>query len=195
MTITTADIKKLRAATGAGIMDTKKALVEAAGDTKKAMGILRKQGQAMAAKKQVRETREGTIGYYIHSNGKVAAFVALACESDFVANTDDFKELAHDLAMQVAATDPAYIAPEDVPAKELAEKKEVFRAMLKKEKKPAKIWDKIIDGKISKYYSEVCFMKQVFVKDDKQTIEQLIHERILKLGENIQVKEIKKISL
>lgn len=188
-------IQKLRQATGVGIMDAKKALQETDGDFDKAIELMKKQGQKVAAKKQDRETNEGTIGTYIHSNGKVVGIAAVACESDFVGNTEDFKSLAHDIAMQVAAADPIYISPEDVPAEILDKEKEIFTELLKKENKPANIIENIVKGKVEKYYSEVCLLKQPFIKDDKLTIEQLIQEKVLKLGENIKVKEIKKISL
>jgi len=195
MTIDKILVKKLRDTTGIGIMDAKKALQETSGDIDKAVELLKKQGQKVAAKKQSRDTQEGIIGSYIHSNSRVASFVALACESDFVAKTDDFKELAHDIAMQVAAVDPQYISPEDVPAEEIEKEKEIIKEQLKKEKKPEKVLDNIIKGKIEKYCSEVCLLKQPFIKDDKQTIEQLIQDKVLKLGENIQVKEFKRVAL
>ncbi|XOU95019.1 MAG: elongation factor Ts [Candidatus Kerfeldbacteria bacterium] len=195
MKIDTKLIQQLREETGAGIMAAKKALEETQGDIEKAIDLMKKQGQKVASKKQDRVTKEGVVGAYMHSNNKIAAMVALACESDFVANTDEFKELAHDLAMQVVATNPKYITPDEIPAKVIAKEKEVFQELLKAEKKPEKIWDNIITGKLEKYYSEVCFIKQVYLKDDKVTIEQLIQKKILKLGENIQVKEFKVISL
>ncbi|MDP2684368.1 MAG: translation elongation factor Ts [bacterium] len=188
-------IQQLRETTGVGIMDAKKALEETKGDIDKAIELMKKQGQKVAAKKQDRDTNEGTIGTYIHSNGKVVGIAAVACESDFVGNTEDFKALAHDIAMQVAAADPIYISPDDVPADVLAKEKEIFTEQLKAEKKPAKVMDNILKGKVEKYYSEVCLLKQQYIKDDKLSIEQLIQEKVLKLGENIQVKEIKKISL
>jgi len=195
MKIDTKLIQQLREETGAGIMDAKKALEETNGDIDQATDLMKKKGQKVAAKKQDRATKEGVIGSYMHTNNKVAAMVALACESDFVANTDDFKELAHDLAMQVAANNPTYILPDEVPEEIVNKEKEIFQEQLKTENKPEKIWDNIIKGKLEKYYSEVCFIKQVYIKDDKVTIEQLIQDKILKLGENIQIKEIKKISL
>jgi len=195
MEITTQTIQKLRHETGAGIMDAKKALQESGGDYAKAIGWLKKRGQKIALSKQSRKTKEGVIGYYIHANAKVAALVALVCESDFVAKTDDFKELAHDLAMQVAATDPQYISPENVPADIIEGEKEIYRAQLKSEGKPEKIWEKVITGKLDKFFSENCLLKQVFIKDDGKTIEQLIQARVLKLGENIQVRAIKRMAL
>lgn len=188
-------VQKLREETGAGVMDAKKALVETKGDYKKAIEFLRKQGQKVAVKKQDRTTGEGTIGYYVHANGRVAALVAIACESDFVAKTKDFQNLTHDLAMQVAAADPLYISPEEVPADTIAKEKKIFKEQLKKENKPAKVWDKIVAGKMDKYFSEICLLKQPFIKEEQKTIEQLIQERVMKLGENIQIKEFKRIVL
>lgn len=195
MAIDTKIIKQLREQTGVGMMDAKRALEEVDGNYDGAVDYLKKQGQKVAAKKQDRATREGIIGSYVHANGKVAAIVALACESDFVAKTDDMKTLAHDIAMHIAAADPLYLTPEDVPAEAVEKEKEIFLAQLEKEGKPKKMFDKIIKGKIQKYYSEVCLSKQPFIKEDKQTIEQLIHENVMKLGENIQLKEYKRILL
>jgi elongation factor Ts len=195
MTITTQDIQKLREATGAGIMDAKRALEQAGGDMSKALEVLRKQGQKIAVKKQDRQTNQGTVGAYVHANGRVAALVAVACESDFVEKTETFQELAHDLAMQVAAVDPLYIKPEDVPAEIVEKEKEEFAAQLKASGKPEKLWDGIIQGKMNKFYSGSCLTKQPFIKEDKKTVEQLIQEHILKLGENIQIKGFKRIAL
>jgi elongation factor Ts len=181
-------IKEIREKTGAGVMEIKKALSESAGDEKEAIDILRKSGQKIAAKKQNRGTNQGLIGTYVHSNGKVAALVEVTCETDFVAMNSEFKELAHDLAMQVAAANPLYLKPEDVPEDVLEKEKEIARESLKKEGKPKEIIEKIIQGKLDKFYSEVCLLKQLFIKDDKNTVEQLVTEKIAKLGENIQVK-------
>ncbi len=195
MNIDTSTIQKLREETGAGIMDAKRALQEADGDYDGAVSNLKKQGKKIAAKKQDRKANEGVIGSYVHTNGKVAAYVALACESDFVAKTDDFKSLAHDLAMQVAATAPEYIAPEDVPEDIVKEEKAIYSEQLKKESKPKNIVDKIMTGKLEKFYSEICLLKQSYIKEDKMTIEQLIQDQVLKLGENIQIKEINRVVL
>lgn len=195
MKITTSLIQKLRVATGVGMMDAKKALEKNDGDFDNSIDYLKKQGQVVAAKKQDRTTKEGTIGYYLHSNGKMGTMVALACESDFVAKTDDFKSLAHELAMQVAATDPTYLSPEQIPKEVITKEKEVFMANLEREKKPTKIRDKIIAGKLEKFYAETCLLKQPYVKDDKLTVEQLIHQTVQKLGENIQIKEFSRMSL
>lgn len=195
MGISTQDIQKLREDTGAGIMDAKRALEEANGDMGKALDVLKKQGQKLAAKKQDRATNQGVVGSYVHANGKVAALVAVACETDFVANTDDFKELAHDLAMHVAAMDPQYIRPDDVPAEVVAQEQSSYAAELKDSGKPEKLWDGIVKGKLNKFYGQMCLVKQPFIKEDKKTIEQLMQEYVLKLGENIQIKNFKRIEL
>jgi elongation factor Ts len=195
MPITTDSIQKLRAATGAGIMDAKKALEEAGGNFDKAVEIMRKHGQKIAAKKQDRQTKEGVIGTYVHANHKVVAIVALACESDFVGKHEEFQELAHDIAMQIAATDPHYIAPANVPAEIVAKEREIFQSQLQAEGKPEKIWENILTGKLEKFYSEVCLVRQPFIKDDAKTIEALIQEKVLKFGENIQIREFKRMAL
>lgn len=195
MQITADLIQKLRAATGAGIMDAKKALQKADGVYEKAIDILRQHGQKLAAKKQERQTKNGVIGVYVHANHRLAGLVALACESDFVARTDEFKELAHELAMQVVAADPQYVKPQEVPAAVKAKEEAVYQEQLRQEGKPEKIWDKIILGKLQKFYSATCLLNQPFIKDDTKTIEQLIQEKILKLGENIQIKEFKRMAL
>jgi len=195
MEITTSLIQKLRVSTSVGMMDAKKALEKNNGDFDKAIDYLKKQGRAVAAKKQNRTTKQGAVGYYLHSNGRVGAMVALACESDFVAKTDDFKNLAHELAMQIAATDPAYLSPDQVPSEVIVKEKEIFKASLEREKKPAKILDKIVEGKLQKFYAETCLLKQQYIKDDKFTVEQLIHQAVQKFGENIQIKEFRYLSL
>jgi len=181
-------IKEMREKTGAGVMEIKRALSESSGNEKEAIDILRKSGQKIAAKKQDRQTAQGLIGSYIHSNGRVAALVEVGCETDFVARNKEFRELAHDLAMQVAATNPSYLKPEDVPEKVLEKEKEIGRECLKKEGKPKEIIERIIQGKMNKFYEEVCLLKQPFIKDEKKTVEQLVAEKIAKLGENIQIK-------
>jgi len=181
-------ITKLRRATGAGIADVKNALEEASGNEAKAVEILRKKGAAKAAKKMAeRTTGEGLVHTYIHSNGKIGAMIQIQCETDFVARNEDFKALAHDIAMHVTAANPSYINPEDVPAKEIAKEKEIYREQLKAGNKSADMVDKIIDGKIEKYYQEVCLMKQAFIKDDKVTIEKLIEEAVTRMGEKIEI--------
>ncbi len=195
MGIDTATIQQLRSMTGAGIMDAKNALQEAQGDMDAAIEILKKKGQKIAAKKQDREANEGVVGVYVHANNKVAAMVALACETDFVAKTEDFQTLAHDLAMHVTAAEPRYLKPEDVPIEDVEKEKEVYREQLKSEGKPEKMWDTIIEGKMKKFYSEVCLMEQAFIKDEEVTITELVTTAIAKLGENIQVKSFTRMAL
>ena len=181
-------ITKLRQATGAGLGDIKNALEEAGGDEQKAIEIQRKPGASKAAKKIAeRTTGEGLVHTYIHSNGKVGAMVQIQCETDFVARNEDFKALAHDIAMHITAVAPFYIAPADVPAGEIKKEKEIYREQLKTEGKPADMLDKIVAGKVEKFYREVCLLKQTFIKDDKVTIEKLIEEAIAKMGEKIEI--------
>lgn len=176
-------------------MDAKKALTAVNGDIDAALEYLKKHGQKIAAQKQDRAARDGMIGTYLHANKKLAALVLLACETDFVAKTEDFQNLAHDIAMQVAAMDPQYIRPEDVPVDVIEKEKEIFRAQLKQEGKPEKMWDTIIEGKLKKYYTDVCLLYQPFVKDEDKTINDLVTAVIAKLGENIQVKKFTRVSL
>ena len=195
MPIDQSQIVKLRSQTGIGMMDCKRALEKTQGDFDKALKELKKQGKVKAAKKQEREAREGLIGSYIHSNQKVVALVELNCETDFVARNEDFKQLAHDLAMQVAATNPQYLAPDDVPEEVKEEEKEIFKTQLKKEGKPKKVIEKIIEGKLAKFYEEVCLLKQTYIKDDKKKVEEIITEKVAKIGENIQVGKFVRFSL
>lgn len=184
----TQDIVKLRTMTGAGMLDCKKALDEAGGDMEKAAEILRQKGQAKAAKKMAeRETKEGLVHAYIHANGKVGAMVEVFCESDFVARNEIFQELVHDIAMQITATDPLYIRPEDVPEEVVEKEKDLVRQDLQGEAKPEQVIEKIIQGKMNKYFEEVCLLKQPFIKDEDKTIEDLINERIAQLGEKIEI--------
>jgi len=188
-------IKKLREQTGAGVMDIKKALVEAGNDEKKAMEILRQHGQKVAAKKSAeRIAKEGLVAAYVHANGKVASLVMLSCETDFVARNSEFKELAHDLAMRVAAMNPQYLSADKIPAAILEEERKIQRASLKDEKKPTEVKEKIIEGRLQKFYSEFCLLEQSFIKDDKKTVKDVIDEKIAKLGEKIEVKKIARLS-
>ncbi len=188
MTIDTKLITSLREKTGAGIVDCKRALEEAEGDITKAIEILRKEGILKASKKMERETCEGLIYAYLHPNGKIGAMIELDCETDFVARNSEFKDLARDLAMQVAATDPLYLKSEDVPA-EVAEKEEnIYREALLAEGKPVDLAEKIMSGKMEKYFEEVCLLNQPFIKDEKMTVAELINQKIAKLGEKIEVK-------
>jgi elongation factor Ts len=185
--ITATLVKELRDRTGAGMMECKKALAQANGDINEAVVVLRKQGIASAEKKTSRSTKQGMIGTYVHPGGQLGVMLEVNCESDFVARTDDFQELVKDLAMQVAAADPKYIRREDVPAEALEKEKDIQRARAISEGKPEKVADKIVEGRMAKYYEEVCLMDQPFVKENTLTIEQLIKTKIAKLGENISV--------
>lgn len=180
-------VKDLRERTGAGMMECKKALVEAKGDIGEAEVLLRKWGIASAGKKSSRATRQGLIGSYIHHGGQLGVLVEVNCESDFVARTDDFKELVHDLAMHIAAADPLFIRKEDVAANVLEKEKEIARARALGEGKPEKVLDKIVEGRIQKFYEEVCLLDQPFVKDATLSVGQLVKTKIAKLGENIGV--------
>jgi elongation factor Ts len=187
MEITAALVKDLRERTGAGMMECKKALVEAKGDIGEAEVILRKHGIASAGKKAARATRQGLIGSYIHAGGQLGVMVEVNCESDFVARTDDFKELVHDVAMHIAAADPKWLRRDDVPADVLAKEKDIARERARNEGKPEKILDKIVEGRIAKFYEEVCLLEQPFVKEATLTIEQLVKTKIAKLGENMSI--------
>jgi|WetSurMetagenome_2_1015567.scaffolds.fasta_scaffold434211_1 elongation factor Ts len=181
-------VAELRNKTGAGMVDCKKALEEAGGDIEKAVEVLKKSGALKAAKKSAeRSTAEGVIHAYIHSNGSIGAMIELQCESDFVALTDDFKTLAHDIAMQVAATDPAFVSPETIPSGEVEKVRAEFMAELANDKKPDDIKAKIIEGRMNKWFAEVTLMKQLWVKDDTKTMEQLVNEKIATIGEKIVV--------
>lgn len=188
-------IQKLRQETGAGMLDCQKALQESKGDLEEAKRILRKKGKKIANQKENRETKAGLIEAYIHAGGKVGAMIELTCETDFVARNEEFKNLAHDLAMQVAATNPLYLTPEDIPEEVLEKEKEIIKDQLSDDKKKPEIIDKIIQGKLDKYFSEVCLLKQPFIKDDKLTIEDLIANKIAKIGENIKIKRFVRFSL
>ncbi len=185
--ITAAQVKDLRERTGAGMMECKRALVEAKGDPGEAEVLLRKWGLSSAGKKAGRATKQGLIGTYIHAGGQLGVMVEVNCESDFVARTDDFKELVHDVAMHVAAADPRYLRREDVPGPVLEQEKEIARERARNEGKPEKILDRIVEGRINKFYEEVCLLEQPFVKEATLTVEQLVKTKIAKLGENITI--------
>ncbi len=178
------DIKKLRATTGAGMMDAKAALEEAGGDFDKAIAILRKKGLAKAAKKADRSTAVGVIESYVHSS-KIGVLIEVNCETDFVARTDDFKAFTKDLAMHITASNPTYLNPQEIPEDELNAEKDAIKDEVLASGKPAEVADKIIEGKLGKWYQEVCLSDQLFIKDPEQTIEQLRQALVGKLGENI----------
>ncbi len=187
MTIKIEDIQKLRNKTGAGIMDAKEALTKASGDLEKATEILRKKGLSKASKKAGREAREGIVVSYIHLGGRIGALLELNCETDFVAKTSDFKNLASEIVMQIAATDPEYANVEDVPLEVIEKEKSQEKEKLLKEGKSENIIEKILDGKMERYYKEAVLVKQTYIKDEKKTIENLIVEAVSKLGENIKI--------
>ncbi len=181
-------VKELRERTGAGFSDCRAALVEAAGDIEKAISILRKKGQAAAAKKAQREASEGLVGHYIHAGGKIGVIVEVNCESDFVARTEAFQQLCHDVAMHIAALDPRYVRREDVTPEMLDKEREIYREQARATGKPDPVIDKIVTGKMEKFYEDTCLFEQHFIKDESVTIGELIAQCIAKLGENISVK-------
>ena len=185
--ITAQLVKQLRELTGAGMMECKNALVEANGDLEQAQVVLRKRGLATAAKKAHRATRQGLIGSYIHPGAQLGVLVEVNCESDFVARTEEFRQLVHDIAMQIAAADPQYIRREDVPTEVLEKEREIERARALAEGKPEKVVDKIVEGRLNKFYEEVCLYDQPFIKDNTLTVGQLIASKIAQFGENITV--------
>jgi elongation factor Ts len=187
MQITAQMVKELREKTGLGMMDCKKALTESNGDMEKAVEFLRKSGALKAAKRGGRATSEGRVASYIHMTGKIGVLLELNCESDFVAKTEDFAELAKDLCMQVAAAAPLWVSAEDVPDDVIAKEKEIYMSQAQQAGKPEKMLEKIAEGKLKKFYTDVCLLNQAFVKDTDKTIEQVIQEKIGKLGENITV--------
>ena len=188
MEISARSVKKLREKTGAGIMDCKRALLESVGDLEKAVDYLRQKGLALAARKKGRVAAEGVVGAYIHGGGKIGVLVELNCETDFVARTPEFQNLLKDVAMQVAAASPQYVRREDVPLEETEREREIYRLQAQDMGKPQKVVDKIVDGKMEHFYSEVCLLEQEFIKDPDRQVEDLIREVVTKVGENIQVR-------
>ncbi len=188
-------IKELRQITGAGVLDCQEALKESNNDLDKAIEFLRKKGQKIASGKGLRATNEGIIEAYIHSNHKMGVLLELVCETDFVARNEEFKKLAHNIALHIAATNPRWKEREEVPAEILEKEKQIYREALKNEKKPEEMIEKIVGNKLEKFYNTSCLLEQKFVKDDKLTIKDLIQSMIAKLGENIQVKRFIRFSL
>jgi elongation factor Ts len=186
--ISASQVKELRDKSGAPMMDCKKALTDAKGDLDAAIVLLRKRGASVAERKAGRATSEGAVASYIHAGGKIGVLVEVNCESDFVARTDDFKELVHDIAMHIAATDPKFVRKEDVTAESFEREKDIYRTQATATGKPAQVVEKIVDGKMGKFYEEVCLLEQPFIKDQTVTISQLIATKIGKLGENIAVR-------
>ncbi|HXG32027.1 MAG TPA: translation elongation factor Ts [Bryobacteraceae bacterium] len=185
--ITAQMVKQLRERTGAGILECKKALQETGGDMEEAVVVLRKWGLASAAKKASRSTKQGLIGSYIHAGSQIGVLVEVNCETDFVARTEEFRELVHDIAMQVAAADPKYIRREDVPPEVVEKEREIQRARVLAEGKPPHVADKIVEGRLAKFFEEVCLYDQPFIKDNSLTVGDLIKTKIAKIGENITV--------
>jgi len=181
-------VKELRERTGAGFSDCRAALVEAAGNVEKAIDVLRKKGQAAAAKKAQREASEGLVGSYIHAGGKIGVLVEVNCESDFVARTERFQNLCHDIAMHVAALDPRYVRREEVTPDMLAKEREIYRAQALATGKPEAVVDKIVNGKMEKFYEENCLYEQHYIKDESVTIGEMVKQAIAELGENIVIK-------
>ena len=181
-------VKELREKSGAPMGDCLKALQEANGDMENAFVVLRKRGMASAAKKASRTTNEGAVGTYIHAGGKIGVLLELNCESDFVARTDDFQELLRDVAMHIAAVDPRYVGKDEVTAEDIEREKDIYRAQAAASGKPANIIERMLEGKMSKFYEEVCLLEQPFIKEQSLTIGQLIAQKVAKLGENISVR-------
>ncbi|MGA2193276.1 MAG: translation elongation factor Ts [Nitrospirota bacterium] len=197
MTISATDVKDLREKTGAGMMDCKKALTESGGDMEKAIDFLRKKGLSAAAKKSDRITSEGLVGSYIHAGGKIGVLVEVNCETDFVAKTPEFQDLVKDLSMQIAAASPRYVKRDEVDPAELEREKDIYRDQARQSGKPDNILDKIVEGKLEKFYSDVCLMDQLFVKDPegKTKVKDLITAKIAKIGENISVRRFVRYQL
>ncbi|NLX69390.1 MAG: translation elongation factor Ts [Clostridiales bacterium] len=186
--ITASMVKELRERTGAGMMDCKKALQDANGDIEKAIELLRERGLAAAAKKTGRIAAEGIVDSYIHFGGKIGVLVEVNCETDFVAKTDDFKSFVRDIAMHIAAANPQYLSRDDVPQEVVEKEREILRIQTLNEGKPEKIVDKIVDGRINKFYKEVCLLEQPYVRDPDKTVQDVVMETIAKFGENINIR-------
>ena len=195
MTITSDQVKLLRDRTGAGMMDCKKALAESNGNMEKAIDYLRKKGAATAEKRADRATNQGVVEAYIHAGGRIGAMVELNCETDFVAKTDDFKTLARDLAMQIAAMNPRFLTKEQVPKEVIDREMEIYRTQAKNEKKPDAVVERIAEGKLDKFYQEVCLLEQSFIKDSGKTIKDLVLEMTAKTGEKITVRRQQRFHL
>ncbi len=195
MKITAKLVNELRQRTGIGMMDCKKALEETNGDIEEAIKVLRKKGFERAKKKMDRETSEGIVGSYIHNNLKLGVLVEVNCESDFVARNEEFLEMVKNIAMHIAAANPQYVSSEEIPQHVINEEKDIIREQFKDSNKPAEIIDKIVDGKLNKFYSEVCLVDQPYIKDDKLTVGKLVASYISKFGENIKVNRFARYSI
>lgn len=195
MEVSASTVKELREKTGAGMMDCKKALAETGGDVPKAIDYLRQKGLAAAARKADRVATDGAVGAYVHAGGKIGALVEINCETDFVARTTEFQILLKDIAMQVAAASPRYVRREEIPTEELDREKEIYRQQALESGKPEKIVDKIIEGKLDRFYSEVCLVEQSFIKDPDKKVSDVVNDAIARLGEKIQVRRFARYHL
>ncbi len=195
MAVSASAVKELREKTGAGMLDCKKALDETNGDIDKAAALLREKGLAAAAKKAGRVATEGVVESYIHAGGRIGVLVEINCETDFVAKTDQFREFARDVAMHIAATSPKYVRREEVPAEEIEQEREILKNQALNEGKPEKIVEKMVEGRISKYYEEYCLLEQSFIKDPDKTVEMLVNEKISTIGENISIRRFVRYEL
>ena len=195
MEISASSVKELREKTGAGMMDCKKALGECGGDVQKAIDYLRQKGLAAAAKKADRVAADGAVGAYVHPGGKIGVLVEINCETDFVARTAEFQMLVKDIAMQVAAANPQYVRREEVSLQDLDKEKSIYRQQALETGKPEKVVDKIVDGKIERFYSEVCLLEQAFIKDPDKKVAEVVNDAIARLGENIQIRRFARYHL
>jgi len=195
MEVSASAVKDLREKTGAGMMDCKKALAETGGDVQKAIDYLRQKGLAAAAKKADRVAADGAVGAYVHPGGKIGVLVEINCETDFVARTAEFQSLLKDIAMQIAAANPRYLRREEVPAAELDKEKAIYRQQALETGKPEKVVDKIVEGKIERFYSEACLLEQAFIKDPDKKVTDILNESIGRLGENIQIRRFSRYHL
>jgi len=193
--ISSAMVKELRVKTGAGMMDCKEALKATDGDFEKAIDYLRKKGLSAATKRSSKAAKDGTVASYIHMGGRIGVMVEINCETDFVAKTADFQAMAKDVAMHIAASNPLYVRPDEIPADVLEREKEIYRSQLREENKPEKIWDKIIEGKLKKYYEDVCLVEQKFIKNTDITVGTLLSNLIAKTGENVVIRRFARFQL
>ena len=195
MNVSAVTVKDLRDKTGAGMMDCKKALADCGGDLDRAVDYLRQKGLAAAAKKASRAATDGAVGAYVHPGGKIGVLVELNCETDFVARTPEFQNLLKDIAMQIAAAAPRYIRSEEVPSRQLEKEREIYRQQALESGKPENVIEKIVDGKIGRFYSEVCLLEQAFIKNPERKVADILTEAVARLGENIQVKRFSRYQL
>jgi len=195
MAVSASSVKELRERTGAGMLDCKKALDETNGDIDKAVALLREKGLSAAANKAGRVATEGVVESYIHAGGRIGVIVEINCETDFVAKTDQFREFARDIAMHIAASNPKYVRREEVPGEDVEKEKEILKAQALNEGKPEKIVEKMVEGRISKYYEEYCLLEQSFIKDPDKTISALLNEKISTIGENISIRRFVRYEL